>query len=370
MMHRLTCCTALLLILGLYSTKGLTDDWTYTTRPGDTLWDICEKYTNQSHCWQTIGAYNNAWYQGELKPGTRIQFPTSWLKFQPKPATVEFVTAGVMAKSTSNGTDEDKAKPILSQSQLTMGTTIIVPEGEAITLRFADGSTMKVSEPSTFTLDRLSSFGATGMADTRIYLKRGAVQVTVPQSKPKTRFQVITPSAIAAVRGTDFRVEYDPKEGGSLRNGVYEGGVDIKNDQGSTNVPVGYGVIAKANQPPADAVKLLPAPIFKSPHSKGSAIMPYSLKWSEISGAKHYSVALSNQTTPNAIIQADVVESNHFTVNHIASGCYIATIQAVDQSKLYGMPAKTNFCVKEERKKTGSFWIFLGLLATALAFSL
>ncbi len=366
MMHRLVCRTALLLVLGLHAIAGLANDWTYTTRQGDTLWDICEKYTNQSHCWQTIGAYNDAWYKGELKPGTRIQFPISWLKLQPKPATVEFVTAGVVFQLE----DKDKeAKPVLAQSEVTMGTTITVPDGEAITLRFADGSTMKVNEPSTFTLDRLSSFESTGMADTRIYLKRGAVQVNVPQKQPRTKFQVITPSAIAAVRGTEFRVEYNAEEGGSLRNSVYEGGVGIQNNQGQTVVPVGYGIVAKTDQPPADAVKLLPPPTLKKAHSK-TVTMPYPLRWSNMPDAKHYSVTLANQASPDAIIKTALTADNHTTLSNIAPGCYIATVQAIDQSKLYGMPANTTLCLKEKPKPKGNIWIFLGIVATALAIAL
>ncbi len=58
-------------------------------------------------------------------------------------------------------------------------------------------------------MDSLGSFDASGMVDTSVRLKKGRVENRVAPQKPDSRYRIITPAAVAAVRGTEFRVGGD-----------------------------------------------------------------------------------------------------------------------------------------------------------------
>ena len=55
--------------------------------------------------------------------------------------------------------------------------------------------------------DHLSSYGKTGMVDTRIRVIQGKVETNAQKNKgPGSRLDISTPSAISSVRGTVYRV--------------------------------------------------------------------------------------------------------------------------------------------------------------------
>src|SRR5690606_35243695 len=77
------------------------EDWVYTVRKGDTLWDLCIEYTIEKNCWLTIGPYNQVDFPPSLAPGTRIRFPAAWLKNQPVKVEILYFSGEVLVKESA-----------------------------------------------------------------------------------------------------------------------------------------------------------------------------------------------------------------------------------------------------------------------------
>lgn len=118
--------------------------------------------------------------------------------------------------------------------QAPMGCSSNQPAGAAQTLRCPGGLTIVAEDGAKFTLQSLDK---TGGIDT-IDLQSRALLVDVPKARTKRRFQVNTPQAIAAVRGTKWAVDAQ-QSGTSVL--VLRGRVAVRRPSGAGQVVLGPG---------------------------------------------------------------------------------------------------------------------------------
>ncbi|MGE8225252.1 MAG: FecR family protein, partial [Stenotrophomonas sp.] len=143
-------------------------DWNYRARPGDTLWDLGARYLKNDVQWQQLQAHNQISDPYRLVPGQTLRFPIIWLRVQPAPARVAALRGQVQVSDPVNG-----SRPLQADMLLPIGTQLQTGEDASVTLVFADDSRLQLRENSQLQLDQLSSYGATGMVDTRVRLQRG-----------------------------------------------------------------------------------------------------------------------------------------------------------------------------------------------------
>lgn len=123
------------------------------------------------------------------------------------------------------------------------------------TLVFSDGSAIQL-EPNTEFEVRLLDFFRGGIRDRSFMVRMGAVTAYVSQFfGAKSQATVCTPTAVAAVRGTGFRVVYDPKNRQTYLQ-VVEGAVQFKtpvsevvSQAGQMGAFVGYQLQATQSLP-------------------------------------------------------------------------------------------------------------------------
>lgn len=336
--------------------NAIAEDWVYTVKKGDTLWHLCLQHTQKQGCWQLIGPYNGVTYPKNLAPGTRIKFPTEWLKQQPQPALIHFFEGDVSVTKENVSYTPTQGMP------LHMGAVISVGAESSATIQFADHSTLLIEENSEVRLDRLSTFGGQGMVDTHIFLNRGSIRPQVKKKTPPPKFNVHTPSAVAAVRGTEFRVTTDAK---TTRTAVYEGGVSVENDHSQEDVDTGYGLLARIDEPLPTPVKLLPAPDITSPHTVEPQKNPYTLRWNPLPGASLYKIEIATQAHPEIIFKQEQTDKNKLKVKHLEQGCYVFRVSGQDQAGFFGMPATATTCV-DAKSTSQTPWIITYLSALAL----
>ncbi len=230
-----------------------TPEWRYTLRPGDTLIGISQRYLARPADWPKVQRINRIADPYRLVPGSTLRIPLAWLRDAPAPATVVAATGRVRV------TLPDTAERALETGdRLPAGTELSTATNSSVTLRFADGSVLVLQPNAHLTLDTVSVYAEGGMADTRLRLQQGRVEVSAnPRRIPGSRLQVITPSAVAAVRGTHFRVAADAAV---TREETLEGGVGLAAAGQQVVVPGGQGSLAEAGKPPSPPVALLPAP--------------------------------------------------------------------------------------------------------------
>lgn len=107
------------------------------------------------------------------------------------------------------------------------GDRVSVDEGGSAEIALDGGSLITVREKSEFKIEK------TGKADTWFSLTAGALLAKIQKQLGNNRLRVRTPTAVAAVRGTEFGVEVD--EAGASHVGVFdEGKVEVTGEQGGT----------------------------------------------------------------------------------------------------------------------------------------
>ncbi|MFL0801362.1 MAG: FecR domain-containing protein [Agarilytica sp.] len=334
------CFSLVLSVVGV-SQFTYANDWVYTVRKGDTLWGLCHQYTTVASCWQKIGPYNDVEYPRNLAPGTRIKFPVGWLLTPPVPASVSYVKG-----SADKVIPNELVTALQKGDALPMGTRILTGNDGLVLLTFADGSVMTIEPETELTLDALSGYKDTGMVDTRVHLKKGAVQTRVPKRKPRSNFEVSTPSSVAAVRGTDFRVSSVEGEYALTRNEVFSGAVSVANDSEQKELPKGTGLVAVKDQPLPDVVKLLGAPALLV--EENTYAMPFDIHWNRVDGAHRYRIEIvsASSDVKGEDVTIRFADDDNYILENMADGCYVVRVSAVDSNALQGMPSEGRYCLK------------------------
>ncbi|MCG8673573.1 MAG: FecR domain-containing protein [Pseudomonadales bacterium] len=326
---------ALVLLFGAQS--AMAEEWIYTFRPGDTLWDLCAKYIAAPNCWQKIAERNQVEKPKQIKPGTRLYLPISWLKILP--ASVKVLSTRGDVKLLRP--EQEEPTLLEKNAKILVGDQILTGEGTA-TLQFADESILIITPGSEVSFDTLSLYGESGMVDTRVRLNRGRAKAKVkPVQGPASRYEILTPAAVAAVRGTEFRVVSEATDPPAMRTEVLEGNVAVGNDSGEQALQAGFALKAVSGEKPAEPIKLLEPPVFVSELPEEIRALPWSLEWLPIEAADSYRV----QVYEKGFFFDDLVKelqtkSVKYSVNQLEDGRYDILIRAIDKNGFEGLEAK------------------------------
>lgn len=350
-----------LAFIALLPVNVLASDWLYSFRPGDTIWSVCNQYTNEPNCWQKLGALNNIDADRRIAPGTRIKIPTSWLKVPPASATIFYVQGDAYYELFG-----EPVAVARKGVKLPIGSILKTDNGTA-TLLFADGSSMVLEANSELELDTLSNFELNGMVDSTVRLSKGTLRTRVIEREPRSQFRTITPSAVAVVRGTEYRVDIvadEPKSDLTAQEktlvSVYQGLVDVGAEKTSYPVPASFGIVTKQGEPPKEPVKLLAAPAFV-PFKQQNYVTFNSLElqseavaidWDDLPDAAAYQLVVvadlqAGANSADQQIQSYVESQSEAAVIGLALGCYRLRLRAIDQQGLHGLAAEAPLCVEQ-----------------------
>ena len=336
--------TALCLLLFLNTTPPAVAGeqyWVYTVRPGDTIWGLTEKHCTSVLHWKRIQRLNNYPDQPArgIPPGTRLKFPIDILKHQPVKAQLRLLQ-GTARVLHANGDEVVASAGIDLQS----GDRLLVDAGSNATVVFADGSKLLVLEDSEIIFDTLSAYGETGMVDTRVRLQGGQVDTRVkPRRGGGSRYEIITPAAVAAVRGTDFRVSADTDRP-VARSEVLEGTVVVSGTGAQRTVPAGFGVLARAGEPPAKPKPLLPPPDL-SPQAAVLEYLPLQFDWTGVEQARAYRFQVASNTTFDSLLVNATSKATRGYFPDLPDGEYALRVRAIDNDGLEGINAVRRFTV-------------------------
>ncbi|MGH1374184.1 MAG: FecR domain-containing protein [Cellvibrionaceae bacterium] len=323
----------------LLSTPAFSAEWLYTFRPGDTIWDLCLKYTNQRGCWLKLPPLNGVKNDRYIKPGFVLSFPAEWLKEIPKPVAVTFVDGEAFVLAMNSQTPV----AIKKGDQLGIGATLTTAASATLNLKFGDGSTLQMEPNSELSLDTLSSFDGYGVVDSRLRLNQGAVKTRVVKRRPASRFRITTPSAVAAVRGTEYRVSSIDGPSPIMRGEVFEGLVDVNTDQNKQAVPAGFGITAKKGEALKAPKPLLPAPSFSS--ASTPQLLPIAVEWKAVDGATSYQLELLKNNQNDELISRSTLSETRFSFTELDLGCYKTRLRAIDSEELQGLAGEQTLCV-------------------------
>lgn len=338
-------CCAILLGTWLPS-QAVAQDWLYEARPGDTLWDLCLQYTARPGCWKELAGYNNITNERTMAPGQEIRIPVSWLLALPVVAEVLNVNGEVSYQEQHGAAPQ----PLRSGQTLVLGSLVRCAEGSA-RLRLSDNSEMLLRPGSVLELTSMSGGSGPGQA-TELQLERGELEIEVPPAS-RSRFEVHTPSAIAAVRGTQYRVVSDNTATASTRGEVLAGRVAVQ--AGATvEVPAGFGVKARQGQAPGAPRKLLAAPTFAQPRI--DAPLPLTVHWSADPGAVAWLLDVHAANASGELLASHRTQQASFEFVALQQGCYHLVVRAIDQEGFNGFNGELPLCVLPPVEEPRTYW--------------
>jgi hypothetical protein len=337
--------------------------WEYTFRPGDSIWTIAEKYTTSVSNWDEIQRINNI-RQGpdrKIRPGTRIIIPVSMLKQQPTPALV-IALSGDVNLLRANG---DSAILKVGDS-LYSGDRVVTAEQQNLRIQFADKSELQVLANSIVILDKLSHHKQTGMVDTRVRLNSGSINTWVEKQGTDSHYEIRTPAAITAVRGTSFRMTSDDQ---TSRTEVTEGFVAVTVGDSEKIIQHGYGIVAVKDQPLPEPVKLLSSPELTLEQAEDQTTVQVS--WPSLDGASYYRYQLATDEKFNQLTIDSTTAENYIEMTQLSAGHYYLRVRAIDQFELEGIDSVTNFVIKEPappQVDDDSYWVVIMTIGILLMF--
>ena len=312
-------------------------DWVYTVRPGDSIWQLSQEYLKNPNLWPSVQKLNNISNAQAMRPGTRITIPVEWLKHAPKPAKI--ITSHGDVTLTKDG----KVHAVTPPAMINSGDTLSSGNNSSATIEFADGSLLILQPNSEVSMDSLGSFDATGMVDTSVRLKKGRVENRVAPQKPDSRYRIITPAAVAAVRGTEFRVGGD--DGGALmRNEVLGGKIAVTGSGITREVPLGYGTVAERGKPPSEPEPLPAAPDLSRLTKRGSST-GISFQWPAVTSAVRYRAQLAYNEEFTTVLRDELLESTELTLLNLEVTDYVLRLRAINQSGLEGFDTLHSFTI-------------------------
>jgi hypothetical protein len=238
---------------------------------------------------------------------------------------------------------DGSSKPLVLNTRLLSGDTVKTGPDSNLSIRFADGSELLVQAASEVVMDSLSAYGITGMVDTRVRLQGGRVDTKVrPTEGPGSRYHIITPAAVAAVRGTRFRVSADTDRP-VARSEVIEGRVGVSGAGARQLVPAGFGTVATAGKPPEPPRELLPAPDLTSLPALLDRL-PLQFSWKDVDHATGYRYQVAVDERFDRLL-ADGTSQQAAATADLPDGDYVLRVRAIDPDRLEGLNALRTFSV-------------------------
>ena len=310
-------------------------EWQYSVRPGDNLIQFADRYLLNPNDWRVLQKLNAIKNPEKLQIGQVIRVPLALVKQTPAPVEV------ILVSGQAGLVKADKSLQILEAGQLlSAGATLSTGLNSRLDLKFADGSIVTMQSNATMKLDTLSMYSGGGMVDTKLRLQQGKVEVAAnPKHVPGNQMQIITPSAVAAVRGTHFRVTTDAQ---SIKQETLEGNVALSAAGAEVAVKKGYGSLSEGGAPPLPPILLLAAPDSEKLAIKLDSL-PLTFNMPAQDGAVAWVGQVSSDAKFNRVLAENMSQGAALSFADVPDGHYYLKVRAKDQKGLEGYDATHAF---------------------------
>ncbi|UQG61333.1 FecR domain-containing protein [Marinobacter sp. M3C] len=309
-------------------------EWVYTLQKGDSVQQLATQLLAPPYNAQQLLKHNSL--NNALLPvtGEQVRIPMDWLKRQPQPARATSVS-GLVQLLTSNG----QRRPLTVNTLIRAGDELLSGSGRA-TVILAEGSEIRLSPNSRLAFNRMTQFGKPGMIDTRLRLNRGEVITRVKYVvSGGSRFEIETPSATAAVNGTQFAIQANA---GGTGLQVMNGQVEFSQQGRSVEVPAGYGAHVAAQ--PGGNVRLhkLASPPIVTGLPSVLRKLPAELQWQSL--AKTYKLDIFDIDS-GRWVDSRTLADDRFDISRLNNGRYEIQLAALDYQGIKGLPAVVPFSI-------------------------
>ncbi len=341
--YLISCCIFILTLLFNVAAHAAPEaDWQYVVIKNDSFERIYQKFLSQRANILELSNYNQHALVKKLQPGQVMNIPIVMLKKIPVAALVIAANGNVNVVEVA-----DSISRKLNQGEaLNTGAVIETAKNSLAKLRFEDGSSVDIQPNSTLTIQ--SSFKYAGKASyvTQVKLKQGRTTVLAnPAHIVGNKLQVETPSAVAAVRGTAFRLSVN---GDTTIQETLEGQVAFTAAGNEVLLSKGYGSVAEKDKAPLASMALLLAPDV-SGFATYIERLPVEFTIVQQEGAVAWFSQLARDADFEQIVSEQLIASDstglpsQLSFNGLSNGQYYLRIRGQKSNGLQGLDATHTF---------------------------
>lgn len=254
-----------------------------------------------------------------------------WVVSNPEPAQITAVEGAVELQRAGGEIVANAVVGLL----IKLGDRIKTGPQSSAAIRFADNTELRLRADSIVRFDLLRGYGETGMVDSRLRVLRGRTESQVqPATGPGSRFEIGTPSAVSAVRGTEYRVSVTG-EGNASTFEVLSGGVTVSGADKKTVVNSGFGTRVAAGAAPLSPRKLLEPPLLDEIPRPVQRIN-WPLTWQPLPGALQYRIEIAETADFRTLRWQHVGPRTRVALPDLPDGSYFIRLRGADDLGLEG----------------------------------
>jgi hypothetical protein len=303
-------------------------DFIYTVQPGDHPWNLAQRYLKRPAFSSRLLHLNQIADDHRLMPGTRLRIPQEWIKLQS--AQVHLLA---VYGETSLGQGSGPPRAAVPGELLQANAVLRTGASGSATLGFADDSRVLLGHDSELRMTQARSGALGGASVVELVLLQGSLENQItPVGNTGGRFEIQTPAAVAAVRGTNFRVRTQRQQ---LHTEVLNGTVAVSNARGKANAGAGQGLVTENNQPPGQVMALLPAPSLDGIPERVQRL-PIDLPLPGLAGAVAYRTQLAPDASFSVVVSDETSSAPRLRARDLPDGNYILRVRAADAQGLEG----------------------------------
>lgn len=232
---------------------------TIIVKKGETLSTIAKEHLSNPSRWRELLKYNNVPNPNLIKPGMKLLIP-DFLGKEPI-AYTNFVVGKVDWKA---GEGSQEWLNLKKNHQLFPLDTVRTLKESKADLSIKGTGLVRIHPNSIVQMKYLQNESATPSVN----LRKGSLDAFVSKffikGKPREgeKLHIVTPSATAAVRGTEFSVSLDNGENSTVS--CYDGKVGVTAQNKTVEIEKGYATFIKKGEAPGEPYKIpLPPEIKK-----------------------------------------------------------------------------------------------------------
>ena len=299
---------------------------------GDTLAKICRTYLLDPGEWRQIAELNRLANPNLIEPGQVLIIPVRLLKAAPGTGSASFLRGKAEVKQPGSEVWSLLAKGDVVSS----GSFVRTLESSVVEITFESGDTCLLRPGTTLGISTLERRGESWIR--QLELSIGKVITRIQKATgAQSRFEIRTPSAQCAARGTLFRASVD--EMATTRSEVLEGAISVEAQRARVDVQTEEGTAVRKNERPLPPRRLLPPPrpAKLEPLYK---IAPVDIPMSPPDGAVALIVALTRDPSGMDVVRESVLKpGEHFKTEIAEDGLYYLQGLSIDDLGLEGIPA-------------------------------
>lgn len=310
------------------------DSISYKIVRGDTLIGLADKYMLRVSDYRIVQKRNRIADPRKIPVGTIVHLPRTLLKFQPSTARLSSVKGQVTTFDRGN------TKAAASGQLLAEGQAVKTSAGSFASLVLEDGSRISVPSNTDLRIVRLRRYILESALDYDFQVDRGSARSkVVPLKSVNDRYQVRTPRAVSAVRGTDFQTRFDDVSNRDFAE-VDEGALSVGvANSAELSLPAGNGLAINTDGKAIIEPLLPPLGIEGAGRLQNDPVVRFSLE----SRTSLVRASIAKDAAFEDQVADQIVSGETADFGNLDDGNYFLRVREISANGLEGLPATYAF---------------------------